>query len=173
MLEQLLLPLAEARDTLGIPGMGAEAALAFRDKDRMKQVLRAAGLPVARHRRLESEAEGLAAAAEMGLPLILKPVDGVGSRATFRITTDDDLRAALAHLRPAPERPVQMEEFVVGVERTLEMVLIDGEPVWWSGTRHHPTPLQVLENRWMQYKSRCPRRPRRHGRTLLRWRPRR
>ena len=151
MLEQLQLPLAEARDTLGIPGMGAEAALAFRDKDRMKQVLRAAGLPVAQHRRLESEAEGLAAAAELGLPLILKPVDGVGSRATFRITTDDDLRAALAHLRPAPERPVQLEEFVVGAERTLEMVLIDGEPVWWSGTRYHPTPLQVLENRWMQY----------------------
>jgi formate-dependent phosphoribosylglycinamide formyltransferase (GAR transformylase) len=151
MLEQLQLPLAEARDALGIPGMGAETALGFRDKDRMKQVLGAAGLPVARHRRLEDAASGLAFAEEVGFPLILKPVAGVGSKSTFRIDGADDLRAALAHLRPSVDHPVQAEEFVVGIERTLETVFIDGQPVWWSGTRYHPTPLQVLENRWMQY----------------------
>jgi biotin carboxylase len=151
MLEQLQLPLAEARDALGIPGMGADVALGFRDKDRMKQVLAAAGLPVARHRRLEDVESGTAVAAELGFPLILKPVAGVGSKSTFRISGGEELRAALAHLRPSPARPVQVEEFVVGVERTLEMVFVDGEPVWWSGTRYHPSPLQVLENRWMQY----------------------
>ena len=151
MLEQLQLPLAQARDARGIPGMGAEVALGFRDKDRMKQVLGEAGLPVARHRRLEDADAGRAFAAEVGFPLILKPVAGVGSKSTFRIGNGDELEAALAHFQPSPARPVQAEEFVVGVERTLETVFIDGEPVWWSGTRYHPTPLQVLENRWMQY----------------------
>ncbi|MEC7949609.1 MAG: ATP-grasp domain-containing protein [Myxococcota bacterium] len=159
MLEQLQLPLAEARAALGIPGMGPAAALAFRDKDRMKQVLAAAGLPVARHRRLESLDAGRDAAAALGFPLILKPVAGVGSRSTFRISDDDDLRAALAHLQPSPSRPVQVEEFVVGVERTLEMVFVDGRPVWWSGTRYHPSPLRVLENRWMQYTVTLPAEP--------------
>ena len=137
-----LLPLAEAGTRwaswhgrgggAGLPGQGPHEAEPARSG------------PAARQRRLESEAR-LAAAAEIGLPLILKPVDGVGSRATFPITTDDDLRAALAHHRPAPER-VQMEEFV-GVERTLEMVSSTASRVG-SGTRYTDPaagPRELLE----------------------------
>src|SRR6478672_4900581 len=40
-LEQLQMPMAEARDALGVEGMSAATARAFRDKDRMKQILRA------------------------------------------------------------------------------------------------------------------------------------
>src|SRR6266702_1262986 len=47
-LEQLQAPMAEVRDALGIEGMGVEVARNFRDKDRMKAVLRQAGVPVAR-----------------------------------------------------------------------------------------------------------------------------
>ncbi|HXV75071.1 MAG TPA: hypothetical protein VD788_02040, partial [Candidatus Polarisedimenticolaceae bacterium] len=46
-LEQLQVPLAQVRERLGIDGMGVEAALNFRDKSRMKDVLRAAGVPCA------------------------------------------------------------------------------------------------------------------------------
>ena len=52
---------------------------------------------------------------------------------------------------------MQAEEFITGVERTFETVMIDGEPVWWSGTRYHPTPLAVLEHPWMQYTVTLPR----------------
>ncbi len=52
-LEQLQVPLARVREQLGIPGMGVEVATTFRDKARMKDVLRAAGLPCARHRLAE------------------------------------------------------------------------------------------------------------------------
>ena len=157
VLEQLQVPLGAARSATGVPGMKLEQALNFRDKDRMKEVLRAAGLPVARHRRLESEADGLSFAAEVGFPIILKPVAGVGAKATFRVSDAAALRDALAQLRPAPFRPVQAEEFITGIERTFEAVMVDGEPVWWSGTRYHPTPLAVLENGWMQYTVTLPR----------------
>src|SRR3954454_13204776 len=50
ILEQLQVPLAQVRDALGIPGMDEGTALNVRDKSRMKTVLRAAGLPCARHR---------------------------------------------------------------------------------------------------------------------------
>jgi biotin carboxylase len=43
--EQLQVPLAEARELLGVEGMSAEAARNFRDKSRMKNVLREAGVP--------------------------------------------------------------------------------------------------------------------------------
>ena len=49
--EQLQVPLAEARATLGLPGLSVEAATNFRDKARMKTLLRANGVPCARHRR--------------------------------------------------------------------------------------------------------------------------
>src|SRR5689334_15891291 len=43
-LEQLQMPMAEARDALGIEGMSAATARAFRDKDHMKARLRAKGV---------------------------------------------------------------------------------------------------------------------------------
>ena len=46
-LEQLQVPLAVARESLGMDGLSAEAAYNFRDKARMKTVLRQAGVPCA------------------------------------------------------------------------------------------------------------------------------
>jgi biotin carboxylase len=117
----------------------------------MKDVLRQAGVPVARHKLVENDGDAWQFALDVGLPIIVKPVDGLGSRGTYRVRTDADLRAALKALRPSMERPVQAEEFVVGAEHTCETVCIDGQPVWRSGTRYFPTPLEVLENPWMQY----------------------
>jgi hypothetical protein len=43
VLEQLQVPLAQVREQLGIPGMDTATARNFRDKARMKTVLRAPG----------------------------------------------------------------------------------------------------------------------------------
>lgn len=154
-LEQLQIPLGIARDRLraagfaGLAGMGEGVARNFREKDRMKEVLRAAGVPVARHRLARSGAELRAFADEVGLPIIVKPPDGLGSKSTFRVRTEEELRAACAW--PAPDRPVQAEEFVTGTEHTCETVSVHGRGVWRSGTHYLPGPLEVLENPWMQY----------------------
>src|SRR5688572_28219921 len=52
--EQLQEPLARVREDLGIPGLSSAAALNFRDKARMKDRLRDAGVSVARHRLIAS-----------------------------------------------------------------------------------------------------------------------
>ena len=57
-LEQLQVQLGQLRDHFGIEGMGEATARNFRDKAQMKDVLRGAGVPCARHRRLTSHAEG-------------------------------------------------------------------------------------------------------------------
>ncbi len=67
-LEQLQVPLAKARETLGIDGLGAEAARNFRDKSRMKDVLHQAGLPCARHVLAESLQQAQAFAAKDRVP---------------------------------------------------------------------------------------------------------
>ncbi len=150
-LEQLQIPLADARDIEDIPGMRGEVARNFRNKNRMKEVLRRAGLPVARQRLVTEPGDALAFAEEVGFPLVLKPVDGMGSKATQRVSDTAELYAALNRLLPRPGAPVQCEEFITGDEHTCETAFIGGKPVWRSSTSYLPGPLKVLENPWMQY----------------------
>jgi biotin carboxylase len=157
MLEQLQVPLAEARERLGIPGMNADTARNFRDKDRMKRVLAEAGLTVARNRRVEDLAPGLQFAREVGYPVVVKPLAGAGAVATFRADDDERLLGALGALRPSAHAPVIIEEFLVGDERSFEVVTKDGEPVWHSLTHYAPSPLTVLQNPWIQWTVLLPR----------------
>lgn len=148
MLEELQLPMAEVRDALGIEGLTSRIANNFRDKDQMKQVLRAHGVPVAKSVLAHSFAELEAFVASVGYPVIVKPPAGLGTRATYRVTSADEL---LALTPPTAAQPVQVEEFVRAREHTCETVTIRGTPVWRSGTRYFPTPLEVLETPWIQY----------------------
>jgi D-alanine-D-alanine ligase-like ATP-grasp enzyme len=150
-LEQLQVPIATAREAAGIDGMHAEAAKNFRDKNRMKQVLREAGVSVARQALVTGPDDAREFVEAVGFPVVLKPLDGAGARNTVRVVDDDDLFAALERLLPSEERPVQAEEFVQGEEHTCETVMIDGNPVWTSSSYYLPGPLAVLENPWMQY----------------------
>jgi hypothetical protein len=151
-LEELQLPMAVVRDALDIEGMRTEVARAFREKDRMKEVLRAHGLPVAKSRLVTSIDEVKRFAGEVGLPIIVKPQAGLGARSTYRVDSAEDL-AALERkgVVPTPDQPLQVEEFIRARERTCETITIRGKPVWRSGTRYEPAPLKVLENPWMQY----------------------
>lgn len=152
VLEQLQMPLAQARELAGVPGMRPEVARRFRDKDRMKEVLRARGVPVAASQLVSSWAELRAFVDAVGFPVIVKPQAGVGSRGTHRIETRDDVEALRRlGLEPSPARPLQAEQFIRARELTCETVSIHGKPVWRSGTRYFPTPLEVLETPWVQY----------------------
>jgi D-alanine-D-alanine ligase-like ATP-grasp enzyme len=150
-LEQMQVPLAVARDRTGVPGMGEEVARNFREKNRMKEVLRAAGLPVARQALVGGPDDARRVAAEFGYPIVLKPPAGLGSQSTVRVSDDEELSAALAQLAVSPSHPAQAEQFVRGEEHTFETVTIGGRPVWHSSSYYLPGPLAVLENQWMQY----------------------
>ena len=89
VLEQLQVPLAQVREHLGIAGMDAATARNFRDKAQMKSVLRAAGVPCARHRLADSGGRSGGFAQEVGFPLVVKPPAGAGAKRTFRL---DDAR---------------------------------------------------------------------------------
>ena len=151
-LEQLQMPMAEVRDALGIEGIGSDVARSFRDKDRMKDVLRAAGVPVARSGLATSMGALRTFVDRVGFPVIVKPQAGVGARATFRITSLADLDALAAQgVIPTEDRPLQVEEFVRAREHTCETVTVKGKVVWRSGTRYFPSPLEVIESPWIQY----------------------
>lgn len=151
VVEQLQVPLAEAREQLGLPGMLPPEALNFRDKTRMKDLLRAAGVPVARHRLVDSTAAALGFAAEVGYPIVVKPPAGAASQTTYRANDEGALRAALTPTSVAAGGVALLEEFVTGQEHSFDAFVRGGEVVFYSVSDYHPTPLEVMQNPWMQW----------------------
>ncbi|HSA56931.1 MAG TPA: ATP-grasp domain-containing protein [Gemmatimonadaceae bacterium] len=149
--EQLQVPLARAREALGVEGMSAVAANNFRDKARMKSLLRAHGLPCARHRLASSVDDAVAFAEMSGFPVVVKPPAGAGAQQTFRVENMAQLQQALAVHTPAIGNPVLLEEFIRGEEHSFETISIDGRAVWHSLTHYYPTPLHVVEHPWIQW----------------------
>jgi len=157
VIEQIQVQLAEAREQLGVPGMRAEAANNFRDKSRMKNLLRAAGLPCARHRMVAREPEAWAFAEEVGYPLVVKPPAGAASQATYRVDGPDALRQALYATAPTAGGEVLLEEFITGDEYSFDTLSLGGRVVYHSVTSYHPTPLEAMRNPWIQWAVLLPR----------------
>ncbi|MEQ1745676.1 MAG: ATP-grasp domain-containing protein [Saprospiraceae bacterium] len=152
--EALQVPLATARERLGVTGMSVEIALNFRDKQRMKDLFRQAGLPCARSREVTGRTEAAAFAAECGFPIVVKPPAGAGSLSTFRVNNPAELDKALAAI---PDSSALLEEFVVGTEHSFDTFSLDGQPVFHSLSNYLPNPLEVMREPWIQWQVVVPR----------------
>jgi len=151
ILEPLQVQLGELRSALGVPGTDAATADLFRDKARMKDELRKHGLPCARHRLLRTFADAEGFVAEAGFPIVVKPPAGMGCKATWRLSSMDELKGAFGAIGASPERPALAEEFLKAREHSFDTITINGEVRFQSVSRYYPTPLQVMETPWIQW----------------------
>jgi biotin carboxylase len=117
----------------------------------MKTVLRAAGVPCARHRLARSAVDATDFATVAGFPLVVKPPAGSGAKSTFRLDDAGDLKVWLDMAPPSADRPAMLEEFLTGEEGSFDSVTVDGQLVWHSISAYQPTPLEVLRNPWIQW----------------------
>lgn len=150
-LEQLQVPLAVAREVLGIDGLSSEAARNFRDKSRMKDVLRNAGIPCARHALVGDRAAAKSFIERVGLPVVVKPPAGAGGKGTYRLDRPEEVDSYLQRSPPNSGEPTLFEEFVRGTEHSFDCIFVNGKSVWHSISRYMPSPLEVLENAWIQW----------------------
>ena len=157
ILEQVQVPLGEVRDALGIPGMGAQASRNVRDKSQMKSVLRASGVPCARHQLVTRTEEAVAFRDLVGFPIVAKPPDGAGAKATFRLDTDADFDSWLAMAQAKRDEVWLLEEFLTGKEHTFDSVTLNGQTLWSSISDYTPPPLEVLRTPWVQWTVLLPR----------------
>jgi hypothetical protein len=145
--EPYMILAAQLRESFGLPGLTVEQTVPFRDKERMKQVIDAAGIRTPRHARATAVAGVWEAAARIGYPLIVKPIAGAGSADTYRANSAAELADALPLLRHVPE--VSVEEFVDGEEFTYDTVCADGQILFENIAWYRPRPLQMRMHEWI------------------------
>lgn len=138
---------ARIREALNIPGQDIEQAIRFRDKDVMKQAVRAKGIRCARSARANTAAEVRKAVELTGYPAIIKPLDGAGSMDTFRVDSPKELEIALARLTHVPS--VNVEEFIDGEEYHFDTICSNGTVHYENMGFYRPKPLIARSNEWI------------------------
>lgn len=125
-----------ALQAMGIPftGSGVMASAIGMDKWRTKLVWQSAGVPTPRFRLLDERTDLSAVAAELGLPLIVKPAREGSSIGVTKVVDIEDLEPAYRQAARS-DTIVIAEEFVAGMEMTAAVLgesalpLIRIEPV--------------------------------------------
>jgi len=138
---------ARLREALGVAGMDVERTQRFRDKETMKLRLDAAGIRTPRHARAAGERAVREAADRIGYPLIVKPIDGAGSRDTHRVDDAPALEALLPRIAHVPE--VSVEEYVEGEEFTFDTICVDGRILYFNVAWYRPKPLVGRSIEWL------------------------
>ena len=134
-----LVPLAGVlREKLGLSsGITEQAARNCNDKAATHRLLAAAGVPVAGNRVVSTPALGVAAAEEIGLPVVVKPRDASSAAGLMYCATAAEVADAVTDILADGRDSALIEEFLVGPEigvfarrvggRTTVMWLVDGE----------------------------------------------
>jgi len=138
---------AALREAVGATGLTVEQTVPLRNKERMKQVLDAAGIRTPRHVAARGAAEIRVAAERIGFPLIVKPIAGAGSADTHRVESPGELESAIRATTHVAE--VSVEEFIDGEEYTFDTVSIAGRPAYYNVAWYRPRPLVARSQEWI------------------------
>ena len=121
-----------------------------RDKDLTKSLLASAGVPIPEGRVVTSPDDAWEAAQDIGLPVVVKPIDGNHGRGVFiNLYTQQEIEAAYAvAINEGSE--VLVERHIIGDEHRLLVVgnkvvaAAKGETVWITGDGKH-TVLELIQ----------------------------
>jgi biotin carboxylase len=126
---------AMASEGLGLAYNSSEAALAARNKHRMRQLLTAAGVPSPKFTLVAMEDDPARVAAEVKYPCVVKPLLLSGSRGVMRANNPAEFEAAFRRLgrmlaafqRVPGSTEILVENFIPGFEVAVEGMLDQGE----------------------------------------------
>ncbi len=120
-----------------------------RDKDLTKSLLNSAGLPTPEGRIVATALDAWDAAEEIGLPVVVKPIDGNHGRGVFiNLYTQEEVEAAYA-VAVQEGSAVLVERHILGDEHRLLVVgnqvvaAAKGETVWIVGDGKH-TVIELI-----------------------------
>jgi biotin carboxylase len=132
--EALIVTTAHVARELGLPGAGVDGIEGCRDKFRSRTVLAAAGVAQPHFEFVTDEVRAVAAAEDIGYPVIVKP-RGLGASIGVVLAEDaDSVRGAFAAAEEssligakAYQGGALVEEYLVGPEISVDGAVVDGE----------------------------------------------
>ena len=110
-------------------------------KSKMKEYYRRVGIPTARYHLVDNIEGCRAFLDKVGYPVVVKPDNGVGAAATYKLKNNEDLVSFMAS---KPEGvPYIMEEFVNAEVNSYDAIIdSNGEPIFETG---NVTPNSVMD----------------------------
>lgn len=117
---------ASVAESCGLPGIPVKAALNAKDKGRMRECFRQAGIPSPAFTVITgSDVPKLEQ--DLRFPLVVKPSDNMGARGVRRVDTYEELNASfLDAVQFSGEGKVVVEEYIRGPEFSLDALVYDG-----------------------------------------------
>lgn len=113
----------------------------IKHKSSMKKYYQAAGIATARYHMVDDFAGCKAFIDEVKWPVIVKPDNGVGAASTYKLQSDEDLRAFLKS--KAPNVSYIMEEFVTAEVNSYDAIIDShGNPIFETG---NVTPNSIMD----------------------------
>lgn len=133
---------ARLRTDFNIPGMKTTDMEHVKYKSKMKPYYATAGIPTARYHLVTDLTESLAFVEKVGYPVIVKPDNGVGATTTYKLKSEDELRAF--HEEDFHGVQFIMEEFVPGEIYSYDAIMNSkGEPIFETGNH---TPISIMDS---------------------------
>jgi biotin carboxylase len=124
-----LIPAAVINDALGLAGNSAATTVLLKDKSRMRAFLNARGTGVVACAVGRDERDIGRFADERGLPVVVKPVDGMASIGVHRIDERSQVAGVCRALHEAGIDRFLVEEYLDGPEVSVETLTFDGRHV--------------------------------------------
>ncbi len=110
-------------------------------KSGMKEYYRRAGIPTARYHLVDDFDGCMAFIREVNFPVIVKPDNGVGASHTYRLDSEEELKAFLREKEPGV--PFIMEEFVTAEVNSYDAIIDSrGCPIFETG---NVTPYSIMD----------------------------
>jgi carbamoyl-phosphate synthase large subunit len=137
---QTPLKLARALEAAGYPiwGTSPESIDLAEDRGRFGKLIGELGLRAPEHAEARSAEEALAAAREIGYPIMVRPSYVLGGRAMAVVFDDAHLTSYMAHaLQSSPEHPVLIDRFLDDAFEYDVDALSDGKDTWIGGIQQH------------------------------------
>ncbi len=151
--ETLLATVAAANEALGLDAMSSEVVARTLDKSTLKATLREAGVTTPRDAIVNRADDARRFVEEVGLPIVLKSLNGSGALTTFRVANEEELTRILQLVTP----PMIAEVFIDGQELCLDTVTIADEPQCYSVCYYNPPIIAAVENPATQWRCVMPR----------------
>ena len=112
-------------------------------KSKMKEYYAKAGVKTARYHMVSNLEEGMKFIEEVGYPVVVKPDNGVGAAATYKLKCEEDVHNFYNNL---PEVQYIMEEFINGTIVSYDGICDSNRDIIFETSHYFPDPVMDVVN---------------------------